>query len=309
MLQACAPTSTAQPTLTPLQIGTLIPYHTPTLTPTQATPTRLPPPTETPAPTPTPFTYTVKQGDTMLAIAFNYGLSLEQLLAANPTVQPRLLSVGTVLVIPLEGQLSTPEPTAALLRLQASQPVCYPQADGGLWCLMMVLNDQEMAVENLTGRISLFSTGGESLNSQTVYAPLDLLKPGEKAALAVYFPDPETVDWIVQGELLAALPVSEGDPRYLPAAFEISALGIAADGKSAQISGTVILPDRPTSVGSVWLAGAAFDAQGLPVGVRQWQVDDPCPAGQPCDRIPFDGIFYSLGPTIATVEILVQARP
>ena len=170
------------------QIGHIHPLPYTHTYPYPQVPTHLPPPTETPAPTPTPFTYTVKKGDTMLAIAFNYGLSLEQLLAANPTAQPRMLSVGTVLVIPLEGVLATPEPTEAPLPLKADKPLCYPQADGGLWCLMLVLNDQVVAVENLTGRISLFSPSGESLSSQTAYAPLDILQPGEKAAIERLFP-------------------------------------------------------------------------------------------------------------------------
>lgn len=245
----------------------------------------------------------------MLAIAFNYGLSLEQLLAANPTVQPRLLSVGTVLVIPLEGALATPEPAAAPLPLQASQPLCYLQAGGGLWCLMDVLNDQEGAVENLAGRISLFTTRGESLASQTAYAPLDLLHPGERLALAAYFPPPVAEEWIAQGELLSVLPVAEGDLRYLSAAFEVDWLSIAPDGKSARLTGMVVLPEGQTLVESLWLAGTAYNEKGEPVGVRKWQVENACPAEQPCTRLPFEGILYSLGPAITQVEILVQAKP
>jgi LysM repeat protein len=309
LLSACSPTPTVSPIPTPLSLRTFIPYRTSTPTPTLAAPTRLPPPTETPLPTPTPFTYTVKKDDSMLAIAINYGISLEQLLAANPSVQPRMLSVGTVLVIPLEGVLATPEPTEAPLPLQASQPLCYPQADGGLWCLMLVLNDQAGAVENLTGRISFFSPSGESLGSQTVFAPLDLLQSSEKLALAAYFPPPLAGEWIVQGELLSALPVADGDPRYLSAAFQLDSLTIAPDGKSAGVFGVVLLPEGQPSVGTLMLAGTAYDVYGRPVSVRKWQVENPCPSGEICSRIPFEGVLYSLGPAIVQVELLVQAKP
>jgi LysM repeat protein len=56
---------------------------------------------ETPAPTPVAGTrYVVKKGDTMWAIAQDHGISLADLQAANPDVEPRMMAVGTVLVIP-----------------------------------------------------------------------------------------------------------------------------------------------------------------------------------------------------------------
>ncbi len=84
-----------------------------------ATPTPAPTPQPTPAPTdifvespeptaapsaePTPGAaqkYTVKKGDTMWAISQKFGVSLAALKAANPTVNPNTMRVGTVLVIP-----------------------------------------------------------------------------------------------------------------------------------------------------------------------------------------------------------------
>ena len=56
----------------------------------------------TPVPSPTPQTYTVKSGDTMSSIARKFGVSLDDLIAANTeTVKdPNKLQVGDVLVIP-----------------------------------------------------------------------------------------------------------------------------------------------------------------------------------------------------------------
>jgi LysM repeat protein len=46
--------------------------------------------------------YKVKKGDTMWAIAQEYGISLKALREANPDVDPTTMRVGTVLVIPEE---------------------------------------------------------------------------------------------------------------------------------------------------------------------------------------------------------------
>jgi LysM repeat protein len=67
-----------------------------------------PPPADTatpePAPTSTPSslgqTYTVQSGDIPVAIAEKFGITVEELLAANPGVDPRGLHAGDILVIP-----------------------------------------------------------------------------------------------------------------------------------------------------------------------------------------------------------------
>lgn len=71
-----------------------------------ATPTPPPAPQDTPAPgaTPTPAsvgqTYTVQDGDFPAKIAEKFGVSLEDLLAANPGINPTNLHIGDVIVIP-----------------------------------------------------------------------------------------------------------------------------------------------------------------------------------------------------------------
>lgn len=68
---------------------------------------------------PEPLSYTVQEGDTLGAIAHDYGVRLEDLMAANGIVDPNVLQVGQTLIIP--GALSAP-PTTALPADAASEP-------------------------------------------------------------------------------------------------------------------------------------------------------------------------------------------
>lgn len=99
--------------------------------PTTPTPEGVPPPSPTPeatvaataAPTEAPVvtndvTVTVKSGDTLLGIAFDNGISLEELQRLNPDASPQTLQIGQVLIIkkgnpaPAPAATDTPAPGA-----------------------------------------------------------------------------------------------------------------------------------------------------------------------------------------------------
>ncbi|HEY68670.1 MAG TPA: LysM peptidoglycan-binding domain-containing protein [Thermoflexia bacterium] len=91
---------------------TLTPTRTPTATPSP-TPTHTPTVTPTPTPIP-PRVHQVQEGETLVVIAAAYDTTVEEILALNPDVEPELLQVGQLLLIPaatpMPGPTSTPEP-------------------------------------------------------------------------------------------------------------------------------------------------------------------------------------------------------
>lgn len=91
---------------------TATPTRTPTATPT-STPTQTPTSTPTPTPIP-PLVHQVREGETLIAIADEYDTAVEAILALNPDVDPELIQVGQLLLIPAQqptpGPTSTPEP-------------------------------------------------------------------------------------------------------------------------------------------------------------------------------------------------------
>jgi len=69
-----------------------------------------PAPAASQSPAPTPTTYTVKPGDTLGSIASHFGVTLDELMAANGISNPNLLNAGDNLIIPVPGSVP---PTAA----------------------------------------------------------------------------------------------------------------------------------------------------------------------------------------------------
>jgi LysM repeat protein len=99
-----------------IQLGT---YHTPTptttFTPTPtstATATATPSPLPTETPTPQVTTYVVRSGDTLSVIAGQFGVSVEEIMAAN-NLSDAMIQVGQELLIPVEAPTPASSPGAA----------------------------------------------------------------------------------------------------------------------------------------------------------------------------------------------------
>jgi LysM repeat protein len=173
------------------------------------------------------MTHEVQRGEDMLGIALRYGVGLAELTAANPTVNPNIMSIGTILVIPVSltptaaGQMSAEEavaltPTAIPVLMQ---PVtCTRARDGGIWCFQALENNQDITLESLTGVFHLRAADGQT-RTQKAALPLDTLPPGASLPLSAYF-SPEdsagvTEPFQVTSELYTALP-NPDDGRYVP---------------------------------------------------------------------------------------------
>jgi LysM repeat protein len=191
----------------------LTPYRTATATAT-ITPTRPDAPTSTLAPTitPTPRVYTVKANDTLIDIAYLNGLTLDELKAANPDVNPYNLAIGTKLLIPAakpaQSTLAVPNPTPAPIPVRAIN--CTPSLTGGLYCFALIENNQEM-----TWRISPQNSGlrilpREKVISQSAQFPLSRLKAGTALPFYTYFSPPIAMNPNVELNILTAAAVENG---------------------------------------------------------------------------------------------------
>jgi len=309
-LAACSPDQgTVTQTGTATRAGTLRAFTGPEPSGTPS-PTNAATVTPLPSATPTPRTHVVRAKEDLWGIALRYGLTLEDLLTANPTVDPRFLSIGANLNIPAPLYTPTPDashpPLPTPVGMELTVPDCYPAREGGLWCFTTAANRQEYSIEALSAAIRIYDRSSGEIISQTAYAPLSLVPPGGTMALSAYFASPAPLNFAATVELLTALPVPPASGRFLTVQQPGTQIEIAAEGLSATASGTFQLSDTQTTASHLQAAAIAYDAQGKVTGVRRWEFLEPLNGATALD---FDLTVYAAGSPIDRVVVLVEAYP
>ncbi|HIE24380.1 MAG TPA: LysM peptidoglycan-binding domain-containing protein [Anaerolineales bacterium] len=294
-LTACAPQNVdVEPPRARPEAGSLQVYSSPVPSSTPLPPT--PVPTYTPLPTATPHLYLIKKGDTLGSISLEFGISIEALMRANPEISPSAMSVGDEVIIP-QMEAMPVFPTIAPLDVEISPPNCYETLSGGMWCFVSVLNNQDIAVENLSAEIRLLDEGGEIFAEKRAYALMDRLPVGERMPLLVYFED-ITENLSANATLLTALPSPDDETRYPPALLRNVLTEIAWDGRSAEVNGEVLVERE---VAHLWVLAIAYDADYNVVGARRWE----SVSGEKM----FSLTVASLGSTVDNVRLMVEAKP
>jgi LysM repeat protein len=305
LLSACSPSAPASPMpVTPLNPASPTPGLLLAPTPTSLglaliTPTRPAAPTVSIVPSPTPFIYTIKTGDTLSQVALRYGLSVDELLAANPGINPQVLSIGQTLQIPSR-PASLVESLPAPAELLTGPAACYPSG-AGMWCILPLENPHRQPVENITAQFSLFDEQAALLEQREALIPLNILPAGARLPLAAFFPQRPREKFALRVDFSTAFLLSATDPRYLPVETNNLLVQISADGLSARASGRLSPAPGSGPFNEIWLAAVAYSADGRMIGFRRWQAASPVTT--------FSLEVYSLDGPIAFVEVVVEARP
>lgn len=297
VLAGCA-AGQASTSASPSSVPSLIPYQTITPAETQ----EIEGTNVFNLPSPTPFIYTVVANDTLFTIAARLNISLDALIAANPDVDARALTPGTELLIPVEGQIAsvTAQPTVTPVPAPLGAPKCYSTAVGELWCFVLVINDGDQTLENVSAFVQLVAVNGEVLANVEAVPPLDVVSVGTQMPLVAYLKEAPQ-EWIIsRSQLLTAYWLPENDVHYLDVEAINFELTPAASSKQAmRVAGRVDLSGGATAA-SLWVLAVAYDSSGQVVGVRRWESDG---------AVDFNFWVYSLGPDIADVQVLAEARP
>jgi hypothetical protein len=259
-------------------------------------------------PSPTPFVHVVTKGETLLAIAIKYGVELDQLLAANPDIDPHFLSVGQSLSIP--GPNGEPVqsllPTSTPLPLMVSNTRCFQTPSNQITCVAMVDNPGGSAIEALAGQISVLNASGDVLQSKLAYAPLNLLPPGGKMPLYADFGQPETPIAGAQTQIRSAVEAQTSSDRYLSTDYGRPDIVFSADRRQVTVDGTLNV--AATADQGDWreaLLAIAYDASDQLVGFAKWDSgQDPVHI----EHQEFALNVFSLGPPIDHIAIMAEAR-
>ena len=163
---------TPQPTSVMPLVSTSTPAPTPTLRPTATAPFLPPVATATSTITPTPIAHVVQEGETLLSIAYEYGVSVQALQAVNGIENPLLLQVGQRLIIPIgeEATEITPGlllPTPTPLPFDVQGVAFYETPVGSLECLGEVVNTTAFTLTNVLVRVTLYDDAGAALMTVT----------------------------------------------------------------------------------------------------------------------------------------------
>ena len=307
LLAACSPATPADPTATQSGVQ-LTPYQTATLTPT-VTATPLNQPTSTPRPTitPTPRTYEVRANDTLLSIAYYYGITLDELIAANPDIDPALMAIGTNLVIPAarEATGTAAAPTPTPFGVTSGELNCIQSATGGLHCFVILENERKNPATNLTGEFTLVNAAGEETGSRVVMLALRLLEPGARIPFYTYFAPPLENDTQVFFNLLTATRADNESTAVQPLVVKIDDLAIPEDGLSAQAVGSVVLENSDVDAKAITLVAVAYDSLGNVVGLRRVEEKVTLVPQTPYD---FSLEVFSTGGEIVSVEVYAEAE-
>ena len=309
LLTACAQSAGHAIEATPAELvsGEMTPPATaarpaPTATAMLVTPL----PTNTATPTPTPVVYTVQRGDTLLAIAAQFGVSAEAIQTANGILDPRRLQIGQQLVIPDQetpaGQPVTPTPTPPALTVRGIDFV--RSALGSLWALGEVFNPGNQPLAEVVVRITLLDEAGKALAAETSPVQLDVVRPGQSMPFAVYFAKPPAQFVQYWAEVISGVPASPAAHYYL----ELSVMNsqqVVTTGNTWRVSGQLRNTGSYTAQ-ALRLLATGYDAQQRVVAVRR--LDEVSPRLPPAATVPFTVELSWVGDApIVTCSVQAQA--
>jgi LysM repeat protein len=299
MLAAC---SSVDMENTPLATTTLrsVSSYTPTTKPASSlTPIGTPIPA---GPTPTPFVHIIQQGETLLEIAFRYGVQFDDIVLVNPQIDPNLLRIGEEIRIPG----SDGEPVEILLPTPTPIPVhiktlgCHESPSLAFICMVSITNSEEFMVAGVSAHITLHDRDGQILDNQIVYAPLNQIPSGEEIPLIAIFDRKPSEYSGFHVDLLSAVQVADLTDE-LP---QIEALDTKtiykAEKRLVEVSGILSIAAHEGDEFLVRVVGVVFNTKGEPIGMNVWEERIDSANNE---EIEYRFSIFSLGPEIADINI------
>ena len=299
---------------TPPPASLAISLTTPTVRSTLVPQVLTPAPTNTPAPTATPGVHIVQPGDTLLGIALQYNVTLEELYQVNGVLKPELLQIGQAIVIPVPGSVGRPAgdnsgaviaPTQSPLPVKVENAARYQAPVGSVWVLGEAFNSTDQPVENVQVRVALWDAAGQEVASDAPFVALDAIPPGGRAPFSVLFSAPPSGAIDFQAYVVRADQAYDYDSRY--AQLQVSDVQTRPVGSQYGVSGKVSNTGASKASGA-YVVITLYDDKGRVTGFRQFPLlDDQLTAG---GSAAFDVLVSPdpSAPAVANTAVVAQSR-
>ena len=299
---------------TPAPASLAISLATSTVLPTLVPQVLTPAPTNTPAPTPTPTVHIVQPGDTLLGIALQYGVTLEELYQVNGVLKPELLQIGQEIVIPVPGSVGKPAgdnsgaviaPTQPPLPVKVEHAARYQTPVGSIWVLGEVFNSTDQPIENVQVRVALLNAAGQEVANESPFLALDAVPSGGRAPFSVLFDTPPNGVIDFTAYVVRADPAYNFESRYTQ--LQVTDVQTRSVGSQVDLSGKVSNTGASNAVGAHVVITLYDDKQRV-TGFRQFALpDDQLAAG---GATTFDVVVSPdpSAPIVTNTAVVAQAR-
>ena len=252
------PTLRRMPTTTPLP---LVPNA----------PTNTPPPLPTLPPTPAPVAYKIQKGDTLIAIASKFNVSLEAIDKLNPGLNPANLQPGQTILLPPDTQglaaASIPLPAITPLPITLGAFYCSPTPSSSVICLSEFKNTGNAPIVNLSAQVNLLNADNSPGANAVAFSPLDVIPVGVSVPLAAMFPQAAlSSNRVASSAVLTAEAASALAERFVM--LNVSGAAGSSSPSGFIINGNVINP-ASVEVKSVVIVATVYNAAGAVTSYRK----------------------------------------
>jgi LysM repeat protein len=270
-----------------------------TFTPVPATPSDTP----TPTVSPTPIIYVIEKGDTLLAIARKFGVTVDAIQEVNGIADPRRLRIDQEIIIPLEPGESEPTtvPTPTPVALEIRGLGFHRTPVDSLWGMGEVVNLSGGPAEEVQVQISLHDELGQLLASGAAFIQLDVLAAGGRSPFAILFPAPPAGFAQYQTRILSGVPHTHLGPRY-PDLEVVEDRGEWLDENNYQVRGEVH-NTGDADAEQVAVVITLYDGEERVVGARTVAI--PAEVFLSGAMAPFEVTLTPMGP-VARYDVNVQ---
>jgi LysM repeat protein len=229
-------------------------------------------PTATATATPTPVVHVVQKGDNLLAIAYQYDVSVQTLIEANEIENPRALQVGQELIIPADDASAlavqlTATPTPMPLRIV--HLAFHRTPAGSTWCMGEVQNDRGEPLDMVQLQVSLYNVNGELAEQVTSFTVADIITGHGAAPFAILIPSSVASFANYEVTVIGAEPIFHWGNRHTALIVD-QVQGEAVEG--AFIVSGVVHNAGQANAHDVRVTLTAYGEEDTIVGVRQLEL-------------------------------------